>query len=354
MRFGAYIKDKALLLLFHVVCMVLLAAFLRMTGYGRDCSLLILLIWGLILAVYLFGSYWERRRHFCKIDGILGQVEQPYLLGELMPKAFGLEDRLYQELIRVSNKSVIEKIRQLEEQQKAYREYIECWVHEVKAPITGIASICENYRKCGGSADGADMEVQKAFTDILQESCRIENDVEMVLYYARSEAVYKDYFIARTPLAEAVYEALSKNRLLLIQNQARAQVACPDFAYTDRKWLVFILNQLLWNSVKYRKEHLFINIYTKAGDGCVRLVVEDNGLGILAQELPRIFDKGFTGSNGRRVGSSTGMGLYLCRKLCERLGVPIYAESEHGSGTKMILEFPVGDLTSGVSCCDKT
>ncbi len=344
MRILTFLKDRCLLLLLHVVCMALLFGFLRMTGYTRDCAVLILLVWGLVLTVFLAVSYLERRWYFGKVEEILGQVDRPYLLGELIPNSFRLEDRLYQEMIQRSNKSVIEKIKQLEEQQKEYREYIEHWVHEVKAPITGIASICENYRKSGGGRDCPKVLIRKAFTDILQENCRIENDVEMALYFARSENVYQDYFIAQTNLAEAAYEALAKNRLLFIQNQACAKVDCPDLAYTDQKWIVFILNQLLLNSVKYQEKHLFVNIYTKTGNGCVQLVVEDNGFGIPAEELPRIFEKGFTGSNGRRVGSSTGMGLYLCHKLCKKLGIRIFAQSEYGSGTKMILEFPVGDF----------
>lgn len=338
MRPIAFIKDKCLLLLLHAVCMALLYGFLYMTGYGRDYILLVLLVWGLILAAFLMVSYFGRRRYFQEIEDIMENISQQYLLGELLPTSFRLEDCIYQEMIRKSNKSVIERIRQIEEQQKEYQEYIESWVHEVKAPITGIASICENRRKNQDSRD---------YTDIMQENQQIENYVDMVLYYARSENVYKDYFIAQTDLADVVYEALSKNRLLFIQNQARAEVDCPDWAYTDRKWLVFILNQLFLNSIKYHKGNLFVKIYTEAKKDSVLLVVQDNGLGIPEAELSRIFEKGFTGSNGRRVGVSTGMGLYLCHKLCGKLGIRISAESECGKGTKMVLEFPKGTFTIG-------
>ena len=338
MKLNAFIKDKCLLLLLHAVCMALLSGFLYMTGYGKDSILLILLVWGLILSVFFIASYLERWRYFREIEDIMEHIDRQYLLGELLPKSFRLEDCIYQEIIRKSNKSVIEQIRQIEERQKEYQEYIESWVHEVKAPITGIASVCENHRK-------NDEGNKEAFTDILQENRQIENYVDMVLYYARSENVYKDYFIALTDLADVAYEALSKNRLLFIQNQARAEVDCPDLAYTDRKWLVFILNQMLLNSIKYRRENLLVRIYTKADQDCVLMVVEDNGLGIPEAELSRIFEKGFTGSNGRRVGVSTGMGLYLCHKLCEKLGIRISVESEYGKGTKMILTFPIGDFT---------
>lgn len=347
MKLTAFIKDKCLLLLLHIVCMLLLSGFLGITGYGRDSALLILVVWGLILSVFLGVSYFTRRRYFREIEDTMKHIDRQYLLGELLPKSFRLEDRIYQEMIRKSNKSVIERIRQMEEQQKEYREYIESWVHEVKAPISGIASICENRRKNGVDKNDADMTLRETFTDILQENRQIENFVDMALYYARSENVYKDYFIAQTALADAVYEALSKNRLLFIQNQARAEVDCPDFAYTDQKWLVFILNQLFLNSIKYRREHLLVRIYSKAHKDSVLLAVEDNGLGIPESELSRIFEKGFTGSNGRRIGGATGMGLYLCCKLCKKLGIRLWAESEYGVGTKVILEFPIGTFTLG-------
>lgn len=340
----AYIKDKSLLILLHAVCMALLSGFLYMTGYGKDHILLVLIVWCLILSVYLTGSYFERRRYFQEVEDILENIGQQYLLGELMPCSFRLEDRIYQDMIRKSNKSVIERIRQAEEQQKEYQEYIESWVHEVKAPITGIASVCENHRKSGAGRDGADLPFKEVFTDILQENRQIENYVDMALYYARSENVYKDYFIAQTDLDGAAYEALSKNRLLFIQNHARAEVDCPDMAYTDKKWLVFILDQMLLNSIKYQRDNLLVRIYTKADKDRVLLVVQDNGPGIPEAELSRIFEKGFTGSNGRRIGSSTGMGLYLCHKLCGKLGIRILAESEYGKGTKMILEFPKGNF----------
>ena len=116
--------------------------------------------------------------------------------------------------------------------------------------------------------------------------------------------------------------------------------------YTDRKWIAFILNQMLLNSVKYRREQPVFYIYTERGKNGVVLVLEDNGAGIRQEEIPRIFEKGFTGSNGRSHERSTGMGLYLCRKLCGRLGIGIRAESEYGKGTKMFLEFPISNYIS--------
>lgn len=158
------------------------------------------------------------------------------------------------------------------------------------------------------------------------ENQKIENYVDMALYYARSEEVYKDYMIQETSLEEIAYEQLAKNRHFLIENHVQAEVNCPDKAYTDGKWVSFILNQMILNSVKYRQEQLFLKLYTKKQPKGILFILEDNGVGI-KEELPRIFDKGFTGSNGRSHERATGMGLYLCRKLCDKLGIMLHVES---------------------------
>ncbi len=349
MKLTDFIRDRGMLLLLHLVCMCAAAAFFRMTGYSATNTILVLTVWLLLLTAWLLVTYLQRRKFFLEARQILDNIDQRYLLGELLPDSYHLEDRLYREMLRRSNKSCIERIRQIEDEQKDYREYIESWVHEIKAPITGIALLCSNRRdalKVGRSAaslsgqnpvDGAD------YLTIDMENRKIENYVDMVLYYARSDQVYKDYLIRETSLETIVCQVLEKNHLLLIQNQAQAHVDCPDSVYTDEKWIAFILNQILLNSVKYRRENLRLDIRTMREESGVILVFEDNGIGIREEELPRIFEKGFTGSNGRDNQRSTGMGLYLCRKLCERLGISFYAKSQYGAGTKLYLAFPVSN-----------
>lgn len=337
-----FLKDRFLLLILHIVCMCLLTVFLRLTGYGMAAAALILIFWALILTVGLCAAYIQRRGYFREVEEILEKVDQRYLLGELLPDSFRLEDRLYREMICRSNKSVIERIRQIEDAQRAYKEYIESWVHEAKAPITSIGLVCANGRKQAGEKE-APTGAKEALQTIALENQRLENYVDMVLYYARSEQVWKDYLIQETDIEEVVYETLEKNRLLMIQNRVRAEVNCKEHVYTDRKWIGFILNQMLLNSVKYKSSHPVFHINTERNKDGVLLILGDNGVGILPEELSRIFEKGFTGSNGRDYGRSTGMGLYLCRKLCDKLGIGLRAESEYGGGTRMILEFPISN-----------
>ena len=241
MKLMEYLRDKLLLLVLHAGCMLLLAGFLHATGYETGYMLLILIFWFSLLAVWLGYGYYGRKCYFQELEATLEKMDQRYLLGELMPVSHRLEDRLYREMIRISNKSVIERIRQIEDEQKEYREYIESWVHEIKAPITSIDLMCENHKD----------DVTRR---ICLENQKIENYVDMALYYARSGEVYKDYVIRKTNLQEIAVVVLKRNKGYLIQSRVHAEVDCSDPAYTDGKWITFILNQLVLNSTKYRQE----------------------------------------------------------------------------------------------------
>lgn len=341
MRLWDFLKDKCLLIVLQIVCMCLLSLFLQLTGYGQSNIMLILIFWAIILGVWLAVTYIQRRSYFRKIEQILDNLDKRYLLGELLPFSWRLEDRLYRDMIYRSGKAVVERIRQVEDTRRDYKEYIENWVHEIKAPITAISLLCENGRRsCSGAA------AKEAWASVCLENQKIENYVDLVLYYARSEQVYRDFMIQKTNLQELAEDVLEKNRLLLIRCSVRAEVDCKDMVYTDRKWIAFILNQMILNSVKYCSSRPEFLIVTRRERDGVILTFKDNGIGIASEELPRIFDKGFTGSNGRKRERSTGMGLYLCRKLCERLGISITAHSQPGRGTTMLLTFPVSNYIS--------
>ncbi len=336
MKPGLFLKDKFLLLLLHVVCMGLLSAFLRLTGYGEEKTLLVLCFWVLILMAWLTITYVQRKKYFDEAEGILAGMEPKYLLGELLPVSFRLEDKLYRQMLHRSNKAVIERIRKLEDEKREYKEYIESWIHEIKAPITGVALLCGNGRKAQSSGP-----VREILREVSMENQKIENLVEQVLYYARMEQVWQDFLIRETDLQDISQNVLQKNHLLLIEKQVMAEVSCPHKVYTDGKWISFILNQMVLNSVKYCSGPPEFFITTSPSPRGVFLIFQDNGKGIPKEDLPRIFDKGFTGSNGRSREGATGMGLYLCRRLCEKLDVGLWAESVLGQGTRMIMEFPV-------------
>lgn len=350
MNIISYLKDKILLFLLHISCMMVLSVFLLATGYQRDLCLLILCCWFLILMIWTTYEYRKRKRYFSRMEAVLCQVDKRFLLGELMPHSARLEDRIYREMIRRSNGSVIEKIHAAEEAKRDYREYMESLVHEIKAPITSISLMCENHKNdfiYEVSDENPCEPMGVIIRNISQENMKIENFVDRALYYARSDEVYKDYFIQETDLEEVAAEVVGRNKYYFIQNGMQVEIDCKDHAFTDKKWIGFILNQILQNSMKYKKEvNAKIRIYTEKRAKGVQMVVEDNGIGIKQAELSRIFEKNFTGTNGREKERATGMGLYLCEKLSTKLGIGIHAESEEGDFTRIILEFPVSAYLS--------
>lgn len=179
------------------------------------------------------------------------------------------------------------------------------------------------------------------------ELAQIETHVERVLYYARAESPEKDCIIRQVSLSKTVSQAIRNHKTLLIQNKIQVETENLDFTvYTDAKWAAFILGQLLQNAIRYRRTSPqdlsapLIKLSARSSGRQVQLAVSDNGIGIPAHELPRIFDRGFTGSNGRLRGGSTGMGLYLCRKLADSLEIGLCITSEEQRGTVVTLTFP--------------
>ena len=176
---------------------------------------------------------------------------------------------------------------------------------------------------------------------------KIENYTEQALFYARSNTVEKDYIIRKIELKDIVNASILKNKTQLIQNKISINTKELDrIVYTDSKWCIFIISQLLQNAIKYSKsENKQIEIYSEEKRENTVLYIKDNGIGINKKELKRVFEKGFTGENGRITGKkSTGIGLYLCQKLCKKLCIGIEIKSEKKLGTEVQLFFPKGSF----------
>ena len=193
-------------------------------------------------------------------------------------------------------------------------------------------------------------EVTKSIDEELD---KVENYVEQALFYARSNTVQKDYYIKSTKLKDMVNDAIKKNKNILIGEKISINLHDLDLTVnTDNKWVIFILNQIIQNSSKYMKkeENSQIEIYSKQGKENIILYIKDNGIGIKEEEVPKVFEKGFTGTNGRLQGKkSTGIGLYLCKKLCDKLGISIELNSKENKGTEVKLIFPKSSFTQIVN-----
>ena len=161
------------------------------------------------------------------------------------------------------------------------------------------------------------------------------------MFYARAENPERDCLFRQADLGKIAARAIENHRSLLIQSGVRVETEGLDCKiYTDEKWAVFILGQLFQNAARYRGPKPVITLSAKSLGRQTQLIVHDNGIGIPAHELPRVFDRGFTGSNGRACGGSTGMGLYLCRKLASFLDLELRIVSQEGAGTTVTLTFP--------------
>ena len=326
-----YWKNRIPFLLTNLVCMAALTVFLLVCGNSISAVLLILVVWAVVLLTGLFLTYWKRKRQMQKLLDIAGQLSERYLISEVMELPEQAEDQVYYQLLKMAGKSMLEQIGEVRRERLEYKEYIEQWIHEIKTPITAMKLLCENHRTDWTKELLLELEKTNRFT-------------EQALYYARSEHTEKDYSVREMSLSQVVHQAIADNKYLLLQSGVRLEVEeMADTVYSDEKWVRFILNQLIANVVKYRSGQPVLRFSTRRQQDQVILVVEDNGIGISPADLPRVFEKGFTGQNGRMVQQSTGIGLYLCKRLCDKLGIGIAAESS-GQGTAISLAFHINCL----------
>lgn len=290
-----------------------------------------------LIMAYLLITYTDYRH--CKgyleeLQKLADGLEDKYLLPEMMKEGKRQEERLLYDILHVVGKNMYEHVLKYKYEEREYKEYIEMWIHEVKVPIAGVKMMIANHG-------------EKMLVCLEEEIDQIDGYTDQALYYARSNDVEKDYFIKELTLKDIVEDVILQNKRKLLEMRAILKMDQLDGKiYSDGKWLAFIINQVVGNSIKYAGwEPLVLKIYeTEQPSGRI-LHIEDNGVGIPAAEVDRVWEKGFTGSNGRRFQKSTGIGLYLCRKLCTRLGHKMELKSEEGKGCHVIIRFPVSEYS---------
>lgn len=328
MTFREFISDRTGRLLGWIVFMVCTAAFLCATGTRTSIIFLAGMIWLLVFLGTQYVEFYRRRAYLQELEQILGGLDKKYLFYECIPKNRFLYERRLEDFYPKAARAMTSAVSDAKAAQQEYREYVESWVHEIKTPITAAQLICQH----------TDADTRWKLSCELSQ---IEAHVQRSLYYARSGSPEKDILIRKTSLEEIVSQALNEHQSLLIQSRIRVETKGLDQnVFTDRKWVIFILGQLLQNAVRYRKASAVITISAEPSEKQVQLIVSDNGIGILPHELPRVFDRGFTGSNGRLRPGSTGMGLYLCKRMSEALGTELSITSIPESGTTVTLSFP--------------
>ena len=329
MQFVRYLKERWKTIAFLLFAMVTIEIFLLLYPVHPVIRIYIALI---IPAGYLTGTYMEyhaKKSFYDDVMGTLDQFEDKYMIVEMLPQTQFTEEELLKQILQDSNKAMLEKVNSYKHILTEYKDYIELWIHEIKLPIATARMMIENNPG----------EVTKNIEDEIDE---IEGYTEQALYYARSSHANKDYCVTECNVKDMVNEVIKRNKKTLI-NQ-RVKIVIDDIertVYTDSKWCHFILNQIINNSIKYKKEmNAEIHFFVEENKENVILYIKDNGIGIKRGEIGKVFEKGFTGSNGRRGKKSTGIGLYLCKKLCNRLGLGIELESEENAGTEVKIMFP--------------
>lgn len=207
-------------------------------------------------------------------------------------------------------------------------DYYTTWVHQIKTPIAAMRMILQG-------------EDTKESRELLAELFRIEQYVEMVLCYFRARRIVDDFVFQSYSLDAIIRQAVHKYAPQFVRKRIRLEYAGTDAtALTDEKWLLFILEQLLSNAIKYTKQ----GTVRISVDQNKLLTVSDTGIGIAPEDLPRIFDKGFTGYNGRADKKSTGLGLFLCKQAAGKLSIPIRIRSKVGEGTTVFLDLRSAEL----------
>ncbi|MDD3394213.1 MAG: sensor histidine kinase [Anaerotignum sp.] len=323
-----YLKDKILFIVLQIaICNFL---FLVLKVYHVNNYAITLTVLSVILAniFWLIFDYTFRFLYYKKLQNNLAGMEKKHLIAGLLEEAHFTDAEILNEVIKETTKAMNDEIAAYKITQDEYREYIETWIHEIKTPLSCIDIICKNNRN----------DVTRK---IEEETQKVDNYIEQALFYARSTNVAADYSIKKLILADVVKNTVKKNSKQLIACHTQLYFELNDVTvYADEKWLDFIIGQMIANSIKYKKENLELRFFGTENKDSVILSIKDNGIGIPESDQSKVFEKGFTGKNGRSFAKSTGIGLYLCRILCEKMYLGLKIESTVGEGTTLQIIFP--------------
>ena len=330
MSFREYIKDKIIYILVLLFVVVTSEILLIPFNIHKFVKVYIKVVPVIMFSICFFIGYYKKNKYYNNLKNKLEDLEEKYLIAEIIETPNFSEGKILKEVLQETGKSMLENVNEYKHLSEDYKEYIELWIHEVKMPIATVKMIIENNKN----------EVTESIDEELD---KIENYVEQALFYARSNVSEKDYYIKKQNLKDIVNSTILKNKRSLLQNKVKLNLHELDVqVYTDSKWCIFIISQILQNAVKYSKvNNKEIEIFSVNNKENTILYIKDNGIGIKKGEITRAFEKGFTGTNGRIAGQkSTGMGLYLCKKLCNKLGLRIELNSRESIGTEIRIVFP--------------
>lgn len=314
-----YLYSKAVTLCFLGIGAFAVGAFLAFADMNAKAIGTIGLLFLVLVLLWIAADYQIERRKIGRLERIIEELPEKYLLGEILPVPSGIIEQRYFEIMKTVSRAAVGIAEEAKREKEEYCDYVERWIHEIKTPLAACSLILAN----GGDPRKLKRELKQA-----------DNLTESILYYARMRTVQKDTRIQKIQVSDIVDEAIKSQMELLIAAGIGIDVQGDFTVHTDGKALCFILKQLLVNCAKYCRG---CQVKIRMEDG--KLTVEDNGIGIPSYEIRRVTERGFTGTNGRKLGGSTGMGLYLVKELCAQLGISLAIESEVEGFTRVALQF---------------
>ena len=333
MSFIEYFKDKVIFIIINIIVLVITSYLLfglNVSSYAIFIICILNFLAGISFFIY---DCLRKSKYYSSLLKRLDELDKKYFIGDVATEEDFLEGKILFEIISQATKSMKDDISESIRNSNDYKEYIELWVHVIKTPRATCKLLIENN----------DNEVTES---IGEEVTKVEDYIEQVLFYARSNAVEKDYLIKEINLKKSINAVIRKNANTLIEKRVKVDIRNVDKIVSyDSKWIEFILGQIVSNSIKYMdKKESVLKIYSENIGNDVILKICDNGIGMDERSVIKAFEKGYTGENGRRFGKSTGMGLYLCKKLCEKLGLGINIKSKENEGTEVTILFPINDM----------
>lgn len=328
MNLKDYIKDKIVYILMYIVLLITILFLLYMFKVPLTLIISVTIVMTIFIIGIILYDYFIKMRFYNNFIDNLDQLDKKYLITAIINKPRFIEGQILYDSLYEIDKSMYEEIETYKNSINDFKEYIEMWIHEVKLPIASSTLMLHNKKPDSNKK-------------IKEQINRIENYVEQVLYFVRSENLEKDYLIRTYNLEEIVNKVIRKNKESLLLRRISIEIDDIDkLILSDSKWLEFIINQIVSNSIKYSKtSNSKIKFNSKTKEEFIILQIEDNGIGINEKDINKVFNKSFTGENGRNISSSTGMGLYLVNKLCTKLGHKITIESEVDKFTKVSIYF---------------
>jgi len=333
MKFKNFLRDKIFLILFYFILMLFISSviyFNNVVKISLDNIAYINSVGFIMFIFYLTFEYLRNKKYYDVISYVIDTLKENIICS--LPKATNHEQRLYQQLLTKINNEYNLKIDELYQGKKENVDFMNSWVHEIKTPIAVCRLVIENsiYKS-----------KEETLSSLEDEIDHIEKYVEQALYYSRLDSFSRDYLINEVNMHKLITQLVKKHAKEFIGKKIKIELNKLEFTIdTDQKWLFFILDQILSNSLKYTTNNGIIKISGILRGNEKQLIIEDNGSGINPEDILRVFDKGFTGYNGRGEFKATGLGLYLAKSLATKLGHYITIESKPSEFTRVTVHFP--------------